>query len=136
MTTPADITARDTIALTTTRKNGTPVTTPVTVVFDGDTGFVRTTGVTGKVERTRRDGRVRAAPATAKGTPTGEASPVVAYVADGAETAAAKRLLRSTFPVAHGVVFRIGEVLQRTPTVDIVLEPAANGAGDREQVTG
>lgn len=128
MTTLADIKACYTIGLTTMRKDGTPVTTPVTVVFDGDTGYVRTTGGTGKVKRIRRDGDVRAAPATARGTVTGEAVPMVAHLADAAETAAARRFLRRKYPFVHGVVFRIGERFQRTPTVYIVLEPIPDAA--------
>ena len=125
MTTLDQLRSSYTIALTTTRKDGSTVMTPVTVVFDGDTGYVRTTGGTGKVKRIRRTPAVLAAPATARGTPTGDGIAMEAHMADATETAAANRLLRRKYPIVHGVVFRLGERFQRTPTVYIVLQPQA-----------
>lgn len=57
---------------------------------------------------------------------------MTAHLADATETAAAERLPRRTYPVVHGMVFRTGEQFQRTLTVYVVVEPAANGAADPE----
>lgn len=63
------------VALTTFRRDGRAVPTPVWVVpFDGGLG-VWTPGSSGKVKRIRRDGAVTLAPCTRGGTPQGDAVP-------------------------------------------------------------
>jgi uncharacterized protein len=62
------------LLVTTFRKDGTPVPTPVWVVGDGDDLLVWTARDTGKVKRIRRDGAVEVAPCTGRGKPTGPAA--------------------------------------------------------------
>lgn len=57
--------------LTTFRKDGRAVPTPVWVARDGDELVVYSAPDAGKVKRVRRDGAVRIAPCTLRGTPTG-----------------------------------------------------------------
>jgi len=45
------------VQLTTFRKNGTPVATPVHVVVDGDVAYFRTWDVAGKAKRLRQTPR-------------------------------------------------------------------------------
>lgn len=59
------------VLLTTFRKDGTPVPTPVWAARDGDELVVFTAPNAGKVKRIRRDGAVRVGPCTMRGTPTG-----------------------------------------------------------------
>lgn len=60
------------ISLTTFRKNGTPVPTPVWFADAGDRLYVYTAASAGKVKRLRHTPRVTVAPCTANGTPLGE----------------------------------------------------------------
>ncbi|MEU6310834.1 PPOX class F420-dependent oxidoreductase [Streptomyces sp. NPDC047014] len=64
------------ISLTTFRKDGTPVATPVWAVADGGELYVWTRTDTWKVKRIRNDGRVRVAPCDVRGR-----------IAEGVETA-------------------------------------------------
>lgn len=61
------------VLLTTFRRDGRPVPTPVWAVRDGDALVVWTVADSGKVKRIRRDGSVTVAPCTARGRPLGEA---------------------------------------------------------------
>jgi PPOX class probable F420-dependent enzyme len=64
------------LLLTTFRRDGTAVPTPVWSVRDGDSLLVWTVGDSGKVKRIRRDGAVTVAPCTVRGRP--KADPVSA----------------------------------------------------------
>ncbi len=59
------------LLLTTFRKDGRAVPTPVWAARDGDRLVVWTAMDTGKVKRIRRDGRVELAPCDRRGNPTG-----------------------------------------------------------------
>lgn len=55
------------VLLTTFRKDGTPVATPVWVSRDGDLLYVWTQADSGKVKRIRNDGRVLVGPSDSRG---------------------------------------------------------------------
>ncbi len=57
--------------LTTYRRDGTPVPTPVNVVVDGDRICFRTYAQSGKFKRLGNDARVTLQPCDARGNPTG-----------------------------------------------------------------
>ncbi|HZP28898.1 MAG TPA: PPOX class F420-dependent oxidoreductase [Acidimicrobiia bacterium] len=90
------------ILLTTYRRDGTPVGTPVHVVVDGDHAYVRTFEPSGKLKRIRRNPDVEVAPSTLRGRPTGPATPATARVLEGDEAEHAARLLAAKYPVLHG----------------------------------
>jgi PPOX class probable F420-dependent enzyme len=74
VTTPIDVLGNAKyVLLTTFRKNGTPVSTPVWTVRIGDELRVWTIRDSGKVKRIRRSGRAQIAPCTARGNPRGPA---------------------------------------------------------------
>jgi PPOX class probable F420-dependent enzyme len=90
------------LLLTTFRKDGTPVATPVHVAVDGDVAYVRTFDPSGKVKRIRRNGNVEVAPSTLRGRPTGPTSRAHARILEGAEAAHAAQLLAAKYPFLHG----------------------------------
>ena len=59
--------------LTTYKRDGTPVPTPVSIAFDGDRAFFRSYDQAWKTRRLRNNARVEIAPATLRGKPTGAA---------------------------------------------------------------
>lgn len=98
----APIAGADTVMLTTYRKDGTPVGTPVHVVTDGHVARFRTFDPSGKLTRLRRNPDVEVAPCTVRGRVTGEAVPARARVLDGAEADAVARALTANHPFLHG----------------------------------
>jgi PPOX class probable F420-dependent enzyme len=75
------------VLLTTYRRDGTAVSSPVWVVRDGDALAVWTATGSGKVKRIRRNPVVSVAPCTARGRRRGEAVPGRATLLDAAGTA-------------------------------------------------
>jgi len=60
-----------TVLLTTYRRDGAPVGTPVNIAVDGERAFVRTFDTAWKLKRIRKNPRVEVAPSTLRGKPTG-----------------------------------------------------------------
>lgn len=81
------------LLLTTFRRDGTPVPTPVWAARDGQSLVVWTATGSGKVKRIRRDGTVTLAPCTARGKPTGDPVDGRAEVLDADGTEHARRLI-------------------------------------------
>lgn len=81
------------VLLTTFRRNGAPVATPVWVVGDGGSLAVWTLPDSGKVKRIRRDPAVEVVPCDVRGKPFGPSVPARAHVLDDEETSRVERLL-------------------------------------------
>ena len=81
------------LLLTTFRKDGTAVPTPVWVARDGDDLLLTTAPNAGKVKRIRRDSAVRVAPCTMRGKPTGAEVPAHARLLDAADVRHVQRLI-------------------------------------------
>ena len=92
------------ILLTTYRRDGTPVGTPVNVAIDGGHAYFRTSVDSGKVRRLRGNPEVTVAPSTLRGTATGPASTARARLLDGAEAERAHRALVSKYRIVHGII--------------------------------
>jgi PPOX class probable F420-dependent enzyme len=75
------------LSLTTFRRDGTPVATPVWVARQGDELVVFTARASGKVKRLRNDNRVLLAPCDMRGRVTGDLVEGTARVEDDAESA-------------------------------------------------
>ncbi|SFR85551.1 hypothetical protein SAMN05428970_3192 [Agromyces sp. CF514] len=111
MTVFDDITAGKYVSLTTFRKDGTPVPTPVWFALDGVRVVVQTPAGTGKLKRLRRDARVVVAPCDMRGrVPTGapERAGTAEIVTDTAEAARLQGLLRRRYgfmyTLAHAII--------------------------------
>lgn len=83
---PASIAAARYIALTTYRRDGTPVTTPVWLAPRDGTLVVFTDVDSGKAKRLRADPRVRVAPCDWRGRVRGSASDATAELTDAPGT--------------------------------------------------
>jgi len=91
-----------TIALTTYRRDGTPVLTPVHIAVDGPVAYIRTFDPSGKLKRMRRTPHVEIAPSTMRGRVTGEPMRATARVLSGHEAEIAARAMAAKYPFAHG----------------------------------
>ena len=105
-----------TVLLTTFRRGGSPVSTPVSIAVAGQHAFVRTYEKAGKVRRIRRNPHVEVAPCTARGRPTGPAAPAVARRLSGDEAKAAARALARKYPLLQGVLVPLGHRVLRFRT--------------------
>ena len=91
-----------TVLLTTYRRDGTPVGTPVHIAGDGEHVYIRTFAPSGKVKRLRRNTSVAVAACTMRGRVTGPALAATARILDGDEAEAAARALAAKYPLLHG----------------------------------
>ncbi|MEU2612305.1 PPOX class F420-dependent oxidoreductase [Micromonospora sp. NPDC007271] len=103
------------VLLTTFRKDGRAVPTPVWAVRDGEALAVWTAADTGKVKRIRRDGRVTVAPCDVRGRPHGEAVPGHATICDLAGTRRIRGLLKQKYRLI-GRLSLLGSRLRRGET--------------------
>jgi uncharacterized protein len=110
-----------TVLLTTLRRDGTPVKTPVHIAVEGDRAFIRSWDTAGKVKRIWNNPEVAIAPCTARGRPTGPAIPARAGILAGEESARAGRLLAGKYPVlqVHRLLVPLGHRLRGNTTTHI-----------------
>jgi PPOX class probable F420-dependent enzyme len=85
------------VLITTFRKDGRAVPTPVWVAADGDALVVWSATDTGKVKRIRNSGEVTVAPCDVRGRPKGDAVPGHATLLDSAGTEHVRALLRRKY---------------------------------------
>jgi PPOX class probable F420-dependent enzyme len=88
--------------VTTFRRDGRPVATPVHIVTDGDSAFFRTWDVSGKAKRLVHCPGVELAPCTFRGRITGPALPARAQLLRGDRATEAADLLATRHPILHG----------------------------------
>jgi len=112
-----------TALLTTYRRDGMPVGTPVNIAVDGDRAFVRTWDTAGKFKRIRNNPMVAIAPSTFRGTPTGPAIRARARVLSGDESAYAGQLLAHKHLILQGVLVPLIHRLRGNTTIHIELTP-------------
>lgn len=93
------------ISLTTFRKNGTPVATPVTYAQYNDKLYVITGAKTGKIKRLHYNQQVEIAPCDHRGTLLGEPFKAQARIAPNAEIQNFKSKLRFKAPAPLMFIF-------------------------------
>jgi uncharacterized protein len=91
------------LLLTTFRRDGRPVPTPVWVMLDGRTLAVWTAADSGKVKRIRNGGQVTVGPCDWRGKPLGASTPGFAEVLAPGESAHFTRLLKRKYGLAARV---------------------------------
>ncbi|MFE0904336.1 PPOX class F420-dependent oxidoreductase [Streptomyces rochei] len=114
------------LLVTTHRKNGTPVATPVWVVRDGDALGVWTAADSWKVKRVRNRADVLIGPCDLRGRPTGAQIPATAEVCDPATTGRYRRLIARKYGIV-GRLTLLGSRLRRgtAGTVGIRITPTS-----------
>ncbi|MGA4983089.1 PPOX class F420-dependent oxidoreductase [Streptomyces cellulosae] len=100
------------LLLTSYRKNGTPVATPVWVVRDGDALGVWTAADSWKVKRIRTRGDVLVGPCDLRGNPTGDQVPATAEICDADTTARYRQLIARKYGLM-GRLTLLGSRLRR-----------------------
>jgi PPOX class probable F420-dependent enzyme len=124
MTMSEAITAGKYVALTTFRKDGTPVSTPVWFALDGRRVVVQTPAGTGKLKRLRRDARVLVAPCDLRGRVRAGApqfAGTAEIITDDAETARLQGLLRRRYGLLYALASAIIKPRGKDRTPDVLL---------------
>jgi PPOX class probable F420-dependent enzyme len=93
------------LSLTTFRRDGTPVATPVWLARRGDELVVFTAMSAGKAKRLRNNGRVMLAPCDMRGRLTGDAVAGTAYLQDEVGTAVTLDLIRHRYGLIGRLAF-------------------------------
>ncbi|MEP6855230.1 MAG: PPOX class F420-dependent oxidoreductase [Pedococcus sp.] len=112
------------VSLTTFRKTGIGVSTPVWVGLEGDALVVTTPSGSGKVKRLRNNDRVELSPCSRRGT-VNDGAPNVSAVAELVEGPEAMRRLDTALTPKYGleyhVVMFIEKVIRRGPNDRVML---------------
>jgi PPOX class probable F420-dependent enzyme len=118
------------LLITSYRRNGTPVATPVWVVRDGDALGVWTAADSGKVKRVRARADVLVGPCDMRGRPTGEQVPATAGICDAEATARIRTLIARKYGLM-GRLTLLGSRLRRGVhgTVGLRIVPRPDAAG-------
>jgi hypothetical protein len=113
-----------TILLTTYKRDGTPVPTPVSIAFDGDRAFFRSYDQAWKTKRLRHNARVEIAPATLRGKPTGPAVEARVTLLTGTQAQLAARALARRHRLLQTVLVPLAHRIKRYQTLHYELEQA------------
>jgi PPOX class probable F420-dependent enzyme len=100
------------VSVTTFRRDGTPVATPLWVGRDGDELVVWTPTGAGKVKRLRNNGRVEVAACDFRGRVAGDAVAGTARILDAEGTERVRRVIRRKYGVM-GWVTVFGSIVRR-----------------------
>jgi uncharacterized protein len=113
-----------TMLLTTHKRDGATVDTPVSVAVGPDgRAYFRTWSATGKAKRMRNFPQVQIAPCTARGKATGPRRQATALLLSGPEAAEAARMLAAKYPVLQGLLVPAIHRLTKKTTVHYELLP-------------
>jgi PPOX class probable F420-dependent enzyme len=122
-----------TVLLTTFRRDGTPVGTPVSIVVHEGRAYFRTWDTAGKAKRLHNNPEVEVAPfrdrfggmPTGQGTQTGPAMRGKARLLDDDEAKPIRRLLASKYPVLQRWIVPVTHKLKRVHTLHYEFIPHA-----------
>jgi len=119
--------------VTTFRRDGTPVATPVWAALAGGRIYVRAERGSGKVKRVARDARALVAPCTARGRCLGAQLPVRARVLEPGEEHLAEQALAARYGLGRALFEGTMDMM----AVDMCyLELTPNGGASRESIDG
>lgn len=106
-----------TALLTTYKRDGTPIGTPVSIVVHDGHAYFRTWHTAWKVRRLRNNSEVELAPSTFKGTPIGPAVRGTARLLSEEEARPIRRLLARKYPLLQRLVVPLGHKIKRVRTL-------------------
>ena len=113
-----------TVLLTTRKRDGAAVSTPVNIALGPDgRAYFRTWSATGKAKRLRNFPQVWIAPCTARGKATGPQRQATAVLLSGPEATKAARAIAAKYPVLQGLLVPAIHRLTNKTTVHYELLP-------------
>jgi hypothetical protein len=113
-----------TVLLTTRKRDGTTVGTPVNIALGLDgRAYFRTWSATGKAKRIRNFPQVWIAPCTVRGQITGPQRQATAVLLSGPEAGVAARALSGKYPLLQGLLVPVFHRFTKKTTVHYELLP-------------
>lgn len=106
-----------TVLLTTFKRDGTPVPTPVNLAIEGQHGYFRTYSKAWKTKRIHNNPEVEIAPSTFRGKPTGQSIKGTARLLPGGQDAHARALIGHRHPIFQRLLIPALHKLSRYTTV-------------------
>jgi len=106
-----------TILLTTYKRDGTPVATPVSIAFAGDRAFFRSYDKAWKTKRLRNNPEVEVAASTLRGKPVGLPVHARATLLDGEQARVAAQALARRHRLLQGLLVPLSHRLMRYRTM-------------------
>ncbi len=105
------------VLLTTFKRDGTPVGTPINLAIEGDHAFFRSYNKAWKTKRIRNHSEVEIVPSTVRGKSTGDAVRGNAYLLCGDEEAHARKVIAKRHPVFQRFIIPFGHKISRYKTM-------------------
>lgn len=115
------------LSLTTYKKDGSAVATPVWVARDGDRLVVLTDASSGKAKRLRNNDHVQLAPCDMRGTITGPGCPGRATLVGEADTAHITALIKRKYGFAYRAFALLDKVRRRGPSGSVGIRIEVGG---------
>lgn len=112
-----------TVLLTSYKRDGTPIGTPVSLAFDGERAFFRSYSKAWKTKRLRNNPRAEVAPSTLRGKPTGPPIGARVELLNGEQAVVAARALARRHRVLQAIVVPLAHRLLRYETMHYELHP-------------
>jgi uncharacterized protein len=106
-----------TVLLTTYRRDGSSVLTPVNLAVEGDHAYFRSYDKAWKTKRIRNNPAVELAPCSLRGKPTGQSLRASARLLSGAEELHARKVIARRHPVFQRFVIPFGHKVSRYQTM-------------------
>lgn len=127
----SQFTDQNTVLVTSFRRDGTPVGTPVHIAVEDDRAFFRSYDQAWKTKRIRRNPVIEIAPCTMRGRPTGPAMQAQARILAEPDAIIAAEALARKYPVMHRWLIPFLHRRRGYTTVHFEVEPlpAADQAG-------
>jgi uncharacterized protein len=121
-----------TIMLTTFKRDGSPVETPVSIAFEGDRAFFRTWNSAHRVNRIAANPRVEIAPCSFRGTVEGASLEARAQLLAGTDEAVARAALAGRHRFLQARLVPLAHRLMRYRTLHYQLVAAEDDQAERQ----
>jgi PPOX class probable F420-dependent enzyme len=106
-----------TALLTTYKRDGSPVATPVNLAVEGDHAYFRSYNKAWKTKRIRNNAAVKLAPCSVRGKPRGQALGAHARLLSGDEERHARAVIARRHPLFQRFVIPFGHKISRYQTM-------------------
>lgn len=113
------------VLLTTYKRDGSAVGTPVNLAVEGDRAFFRSYDRAWKTTRIRNNPIVEVAPSSLRGKPKGQAVGATARLLEGDDDRHAAEVIGRKYPIFQGRLIRLGHRMARYRTMhyELTLTP-------------
>jgi uncharacterized protein len=113
-----------TVLLTSYKRDGTAVQTPVNLAVEGDHAYFRSYDKAGKTKRIRNNPLLEVVPSSVRGKPRGQALRVRARLLEGNDDRHAAEVIDRKYPIFQERLIRLAHRMRRYRTMHYELTPS------------